>query len=547
VLGGIIRFGRPYQSQVQLSFEQSRSDSLLSGGEVGTQIPVELGPAARQYQFPCWSANYGNSEFTLASRLPINNLNPNQISIANDMDYLMLALSAQKNALAYLGGYKDLLKNGEVRLNHPSSRTELPELWWTYLAQDAVIVHDLPALRLTPAVEQALLSWTQSGGQLVLVSSLDTQEYRGSAFEVHLPLQPEGVTAGQPPMLVGRHREAEILQSHQGRPLLLRKKYGCGQIFQITASVTQQEALGVARTAELWKQIIVRDADGLRLRRRCFDQQRRLSQLPELPTPATSALAWFLFAYCALVLPSIYFYLRRKDQVLRLIVFVPLVSTLVTIGAYWFNSRGRGKELVQRELGMLFLASGQRQGLLDQSSALFSPSPIRFGARLNESTFLRPDSYIHRDETIKVSYRGQELRLEEAKLPQWGISRWRGLGLRQSQGWVKLRRVGQQIEVDNGWGKALQGYLLNSQQSSARVDFPVGRSRHSLQAASAPESFFDLPESDRQALFLTLDDLRTGTTLLLADLGQEEQYRVFQPDLLKPRYLSRTLLVVYGD
>ena len=547
VLGNIYRYGRPFQAQVELSFNEVRSDQLQGPGEVSTQFPVQLGPVSRQYAFPVLHANYGASEYSLNSALPINIVNVGQISIANELDYLVLAMSSSKNSLGYLGGYKNLLKQGEVRVNQPAATSQWPDLWWTYLGQDALVIQDLPSLKLQPSVEKAILQWTQAGGQLVLVTNLDPQEYRGSTFEEYLPLRPEGLKAGKPPLITGQVQEGEVVQKHQGQPLLLRRSYGCGQIFQITAAVTQQETLGNALTASLWKEIIRTEATGLRVRKFGFDQDRRLAQLPELPAPATAGLAWFLFGYCAVLLPSIYLYARRRDRVLRLIVYVPVISTLVTLGAYGYNSRGRGRELVQRELGTLYAASGQQLALLDQSAALFSPNPTRFWAKLSESTLLRPESYLHRESKFRLSLRGRELRLEEVRLPQWGISRWRGLAVRQVPGKLSLRSRGQEIEVDNQLGKALSGYLLDSQGSSDLVNFPVGSSRHQTRAKHIPGPMFSLSDGDHEFLWRALDELRTSGPVVVTDLGQDPECRVLQPENLQPRYIGRTLLVVYGD
>ncbi len=159
--------------------------------------------------------------------------------------------------------------------------------------------------------------------------------------------------------------------------------------------------------------------------------------------------------YVLVVIPGIYTYLRRKDQVLRLIVVVPACSVVITGAAYYFNSNGRGKELVVRELGLAWARGGQRQVVLNQTGVLFSPSPTNLSLALNPDTLLRPNSSVQSSNPTLLC-QGDRLSLEAVAVPQWGISRWVGMGIRQlaqpiSLG-LKSKDAHWQVSLDNRSG-----------------------------------------------------------------------------------------------
>lgn len=568
VLGDVVRFGRPFLAQIKVTVNdpslnqecrlqlQSISNELMS-----SEVPLRLTLGTRSFTMPLVSGNY-NTEASvegiarsLQSRETISSM-----TMAPDTDYVALTLTPRKNHFAYLGGYKALLQQGEFRLNYPKSLNLLPETWWVYLGQDAIVVHDLPALKLNDSIEQAVLQWTQSGGTLVLVSNLDPQEYRDTAFESWLPLKPGGLSSGQVPKVIGHSSPQNVVLTHEGYPLVLRRRCGNGWVYQVTTPVTTQEALGNALTSKLWK-AIVSDETGLMLRRQVFEGDGRLSILPELPPPATAALAWYLAVYVLVAVPGAYAYLRRKDQVLRLILVIPALSLVFSGGAYYFNTAGRGKELVMRELGLAKLVSGQRVALNDQTSVLFSPAGGQFSIAVPAESLVRPASeYRAQERQHTMLCRGNDYSIENERLAQFGVSRWRGLGVHTLAGSVGLQfkesKQGLSVEIENSSGLTFPQATLIAERNRCSPYFAIegGRQSQQIQFGSPTRSIEEvltqsqarLHQDDIYQLVNQIEALRNGRPIVLA-LSEDPKFSTLSLRGLAPRIIRSTLLMICED
>ena len=569
VFGDIVRYGRPFQAQIDIQGNDPRLaqdcqvELTADDGDLSSRVPLRLGPGKRRLNVPVVSTRY-SPEVTLTG-LPksLKFSSTMAPAVANDQDFVALTLTPRKNQFSYLGGYKNLLKQGVFRLNQPPPGSDLPNLWWTYLGHDAVVVHDLPTLKLSDEVENALLAWTQAGGSLVLVTNLDPTELKDTAFEKLAPMQATGVAEKRGvPLLTGKFRSQEVVLDHGGAPLLLRRPYGAGSVWQITAAVDTQDVLGTQQTTRVWQQL-VKDQPGLNLRKDfVFGGGGRLSVLPELPAPATAALAWYLAFYVLLVIPGIYTYLRRKDQVLRLIVVVPVCSTLITMGAYYFNSTGRGRELVLRELGLAWVRGGQRQVVLDQTGVLFSPAPMKLSLDLKEDTLLRPNSQMGREgQAHALNCQGDRLQLEPERLRQWGISRWLGFGVRQLPQPISLQLELQgthwKVKLDNRSGLPMSRAVLviDSTNCSQLIDLKPGRQEIKLDGSVQPFQTalvagklgdLSLSHDDADSLQREVNLIR-GSRPVLVSCVDDPLFAVLHPIGLKPKTVRRTYVVVSED
>ncbi|MBS2035375.1 hypothetical protein JST97_10325 [bacterium] len=439
VFGDIVRYGAPFQAVVEVNVTTPlnlETSLQIDGGhaELDCRVPIKLAPGKRSYAIPVASAQYGQDVHLVGGGAP-GATTQMQPSVATDQDYLALVLAPRKNQFAYLGGYKSLLSQGEFRVNQPRKGAELPDLWWTYLGHNVIVLYDLPALKLSDRVESALLDYVQAGGQLVLVSNSDPQELQGSRLSELAPLRASRLVEGR---LRGQLAPgAEEMISSKNAPLLLRRVYGSGSVWQVTSPIDTQDVLGTKQTQAVWQKILS-EQSGFEVRKSFEEFGDRLSVLPELPAPATAALAWYLAGYVLVVIPAIYVYLRRKDQVLRLIVVVPICSVLITSLAYFLNSSGRGRQLVLRELGTAWAYGGKPEVVLRQQGVLFSPAALSFSLDFPADTLMRP-RYRARDEQSHIlNCRGESLSLEPERLRQWGLSRWAGLGLRRLSGPIGL-------------------------------------------------------------------------------------------------------------
>lgn len=561
VFGDIVRYGCPYQAQIDVTVNDSavNQDSILEvdGGtsELSSHTPVKLTPGKRTYVVPIACAQYGQEARLLkAAGGPYTTMM--QPSVATEQDYVALTLTPRKNQFNYLGGYKGLLKQGEFRLNQPRKGVELPDLWWTYLGHDAVVIHDLPALKLSDRVEAALLEYAQAGGNLVLVSNLDPHELKGSPLAELAPLRAESTDSAAGRLIGKPVSGAEVVLRDAGHlPLLLKRPYGAGTIWQITAPIDTQDVLGTQKTSDVWRKVL-KEQGSLEVRKSFDDYGDRLSVLPELPAPATAALAWYLAAYVLVVIPGIYVYLRRRDQVLRLIVVVPTCSVLITLLAYFVNSSGRGRELVLRELGVAWVRGGEREVLLRQQGVLFSPAALKYSLDFPSDTLMRPRYRARDEQTHILSCRGETLLLEPEQMRQWGLSRWAGMGLRKLSAPIslKIKQAPRQLKLTIDNQSDLQGRaVLATSSGMCSKPFAVGKGRQEIdvdmqaqgpmnQALKSPE-MGGLTPGDATSLESEIQLRRLPGPALVLSL-EDERFAVMRLQGQKPRAIRRTYLVV---
>ena len=559
VFGDIVRYGCPFQAEVEVNVAGNLYQDCqleIDGGraELTSRTPVKLTAGKRSYQMPVVSAQYGQ-DVRLTGTTLSNVTTSLQPSVASDQDYMALTLVPRKNQFSYLGGYKSLLKQGEFRLNQPRRGAELPDLWWTYLGHDAVVIYDLPALKLSDRVESALIEYTQAGGNLVLVTNSDPQELHGSRLAEFAPLKARAFDQ-QSGMLTGELQSgAESVMERDHLPLLLLRRYGSGTVWQVTAPIETQDVLGTKLTQSVWQKVLAQQGS-VEVRKAFEDHSDRLSVLPELPAPATAALAWYLAGYVLVVVPGIYIYLRRKDQVLRLIIVIPACSLLITLVAYFINSSGRGRELVLRELGTAWVRGGQKEVVLRQQGVLFSPAALRFSLDFPADTLVRP-RYRARDEQPHVlNCRGESLLLDPEKLRQWGLSRWGGLGLRQLSGPISFKTkegLGVlKVSIDNQSDLPDCAAVVVTTSGSCSKPFQLHKGPQKMQIDL--KNMSDLrtemkvreTEEDASSLEQELRGRRLSGPALVVTVP-DGRFAVMHCGNLKPKVIRHTYLVVSED
>lgn len=281
----------------------------------------------------------------------------------------------------------------------------VPEGWPMLSCLDVIIAHQLSTMSLSKAQEQALLSWVGQGGRLVLVSDGSVDEFRGTAFEPHLPLQPSSVASdGGLLQLEGKPSAgARTLMTYRNRPLLVEKPYLRGNLFLVTAPLKDLGPLTVAEGETLWRQVQPQpssDPSATNYNSYPYNSNyypsltsNTLKNIPELPRASAGWVALFLLGYALIVGPVNLGFLRRKDKMLWSFVTVPVIAVVFAGAAYLLNFSTRSRVPVLRELGVLQVRSGDSQGFA-QSEALFSsPAAGRYSVECSPEAILHPSSY----------------------------------------------------------------------------------------------------------------------------------------------------------
>lgn len=560
-LGNVCHYDRPAQLQLNYSNTGRAAGEVevSAGGDgyngVDSLLSDGLKPGLNSWTLPVTEYSYSTT-FKLSGAVTQEGSARTE-SMATENDTVVLALSPRRGHFDYLGGYKMTGKPGDVRVNHPPDLGNLPDRWWSYLGQDVVILHDLPALKLEAAAEAALLDWTRAGGNLVLASNGDPAEYRGSLWEPLLPCRIGGLLPGLSGLRVTLRPDARRLGAPGGAPQAARVACGAGSITLVTLPVTGPEALGKA-AAKFWGELLA-DTAGARWLREAQNNSHRLSMLPELPPPASTALAFYLAAYVLVAVPGVYAFLRRRDQVLRLIVAVPALAVAFAGGAYLFNSWGRGRETVLRQLGVAWGVSGDPQVVADHTDVLFSPRAQSFSLPYPDRALMRPDSQMsgRNAPPHRLECRGREWNFSRESVPQWGVSRWRSLSLHTLPGAVSVRSVRTShnhwtLHLENRTGWTLHGVRWGPSLADLSPPFevPPGTLKlamdHDPLWANFDQLAGDTPElkgENSSEVRSALEPLVGGHPVLLAWVS-DELFASFRPRGLEARSVRHTLLAI---
>ena len=485
LLGDLVRFNRPLAIGVPVSNDSSKaepcrvilSESRGNSGQTG-EARLNLAPGSRHIvpvMVP--RASYWQS---VAVEQPSRSLQPTTVQVngISETDILALVLSPVGTEFSYLGGYKALVRSGEFRVNHAPMGVPLPTSFWPYLASDLIIIYDLPRLNLSSQVEEAVVQWTRLGGTLVLVSPEPQAEYRGTPFE---PLVPSPGN-WQPLLSV----------SHGAKPMAWARPVDQGQTILVTTPVIDQKVLGNDETLDLWNLIVNDLRNNCPFARSRFEAAKRLATPAELPKPSAAGIAWYLVIYVLVVIPLNYWWLRRRDRMLWLIVTVPAISTLIAGLSFVLNSLRHSSDTVLRELGVACLSNHADLAITDHSLMLFSPRSLRYKIDFAPGSLLGPAEMDYSRRESHLVNEGTGGYYRDFTIPMWSLARFRNTGIRPLEGALDVE-IGSQngrtrhLTVTNKTGFTLTTCCYHDQEGKQVSQFfDVGPGTNSIQAQMHP-------------------------------------------------------------
>lgn len=460
--------------------------------EVLRPIPVRVPAGARQqYQFAVPRFEGWNNELDLIVRQGGRQVGETKIRFETMGEGLSVSLLVPEGQshFGFLQAYNDLLvstgSNPSIRLSSPRL-PGLPSHWSGYLGTDLVVVHDLPGLNLTPAQQTAVVDWTRAGGTLVLVSTGDPAEYRGTPFEAILPLAPTG-SRDEPgfPMLTGELQPRAVqLKERGGHPTLLTRPAVGGLVYQYTFPIIKDSVLGSDATRAYWTSVVKHaygreaEAQDLGMRR-----ENLLRKLDEMLLPNPGLLAWLLLGYVLLVGPVNFAILKKKDRMLWIFLTVPALAVAFTLGMFVTTQLAHGTESVLREMSYLRLTSGESRGRMDSQMTLFSPFPARVRGTCPASTAVLLEPVGGMPEPQPPVTLAEEMSYPEIPMQMASMRRFSGRAVLELEGSIEVTLVKQTgkpsvLKLDNRSGLPLENCcLVVGDKASGRFDADAGPAR----------------------------------------------------------------------
>jgi hypothetical protein len=343
--------------------------------------------------------------------------------VARGGDLLIVAVGGEPGFLSFLSGKRglgvtvarDLSQNqrygpGAYSASESEAQvgrlewTGLPDSWLGWDGVDAVVLGDAAFSGLSTAALEALRTWVQLGGTLIVPGGTLAPSVAASPIASLLPASVTGTVTlpdlsalaawadapaeqGAGGALISQlalRPDAQVLCGTVSQPLIVSRPAGSGRVvmtaFDFTASPLKywngQEAMwsnllvGVARapsrvTPREWADPWAGPFQGI---------VGAVSTMPEAELPSMALIVSFLLAYIVVLVPLNYSILNRLDRRELAWLTTPAIVAIFTFGAYGLGYAMRGGTVVLNRLGIVEAAAGSPIGRGHGYLGLFSPA-----------------------------------------------------------------------------------------------------------------------------------------------------------------------------
>jgi len=297
-----------------------------------------------------------------------------------NITYMAGLLTPERGALALISAV-ELPGQERPKTIVDLSLAELPEKGEGLRSFDLLVLNDFDTARLTPEQSDALATWVQRGGQLVIGGGPGAQRTLAGLPEEMLPVRVTGpvevdlddlrslaALAGAPlpvggPYVAARAEvvEGHVLAGNDDLPLIVVRSYGVGQVHFNALDLTGTPYNGWPGTQTLWEALI--GPAGRYPENMPFDMSPRqyranslfysLTNIPSLDLPSIRGLSILLGFYILVVGPVNYLFLRWRKRLHLAWVTIPVLTVLFAAGAFGIGYAMRGNDLVLNKIAII--------------------------------------------------------------------------------------------------------------------------------------------------------------------------------------------------
>jgi hypothetical protein len=314
-------------------------------------------------------------------------------------DHLYVTVGDSTGALSFLGALEPIGRGQAYVVD--VALADLPDdpLGWESI--DVLILQDVDTTALADAQRQAMHTWLQHGGSLVIgggpgaattiagLGDLAPVRVTGSASVQRLDGLQRTVDASvaDGPFAVAvtalRDDGALVLSQpldDENLVLVARREIGQGTVTSLAFAPSLNPFQGETARTDLWRRLLGDDL-GLNARPRFetgYNLEQALSIIPGVSAPPVLLILGFLVTYTLLVGPVNYLVLRQADRRTWAWLTVPALAVLFSGLAYLSGSQLRGNESILHRLLVAYVPAGADQGRATQTVGLFSPQRRRY-------------------------------------------------------------------------------------------------------------------------------------------------------------------------
>ncbi len=287
---------------------------------------------------------------------------------------------------------------------------DLPETAVAWNALDILILNDTDTSQLTGSQRTALESWVNNGGQLIVTGGANWQKTAvaltdllpvtidGSQSVDDLPGLREriGIPFRDPgPYVVATStlRNGELIFRQDDLPLLARQSVGRGSVYFLALDPRLAPLLDWDGSEAVWASIASRVPNtnnwGLGPQN-SYAATTAVSSLPSLTLPSILQLIGFLLVYTIVVGPLNYWVLKRRDQLERAWITIPVLVLIFSGVTYFTGFQLRGNDTIINQISVAYSQSGGEQADVYSLLGLYSPQRRTYHINLPQGALARP-------------------------------------------------------------------------------------------------------------------------------------------------------------
>jgi hypothetical protein len=291
----------------------------------------------------------------------------------------------------------------------PLTEKEIPKQGLGLEMIDYLVVDEFALSSLDEQQQQAIKEWISLGGVLVAGASPDAAGSYGQLYTM-LPMKPETESKGttqfldisktekppfeELPLFTGAvEKGAEILQKSGQLPVVVKKEYGSGAILQTSFSLGDQPLSNWLGYSTWFKNFLTQGGTG-----HTFSQQFGQDFYDRLYWEFVEANEYFpssnytitqlmliILVYIVIIVPVLYFFLRKIDKREHSWWIIPSLAVLMTIIVFGLGAKDRIAEPQLNQMGVYQLNNKQLMGI--QATTLLSNTSGNYTIELPKGQF----------------------------------------------------------------------------------------------------------------------------------------------------------------
>ncbi len=400
-----------------------------------------------------------------------------------------------------------------------SSHEFIPDRAVGLESADVVVLRDFSQSALTPEQLDSLRNYVAQGGTMVVFGGSDWQRLSSSPLKDLWPVDAassNAASAAETAKIVARYVKGKTLSGADklgGAPLLVtrgalradaqnvvamgasswlsERDYGAGRVLMMSGDPSAPPFLGWSGQSALWTDVMKNLSDVQRLEsvghngydnssypgynnygdtQQAGSTEQLLSvikKLPQLQTPPTSVIAWFLAVYVFCLVPLNYFILRGIDKRELAWVTIPVIAVAFSIASYLAARRIKGTDLLVRQVNIVQSSGTSDRARTDAMMWLYSPRRANYDISSTQSLALA--DYVAGDFNAPASSlslrqpdAAKSFRVEGAGVKMWDEAEFVGQGTLPTNNGVSLQKSGKGYRILNRTPFNLRGAVLIS-------------------------------------------------------------------------------------